>query len=98
MAILGSKYHFWPFCDFWTVQSCTVMTVPKLQYDGLTPSFTASTVRQYFDRLYCHHHCTALTPILLKIWVFNMTTQYMRPLYYNAPFRFAWRVRLEGVG
>ena len=49
---------FWPFCDFWTVPytvpSCTVQTVPKLRNDALTPSYTASTVRPYFDGPYRH--------------------------------------------
>ena len=55
---LGQNVIFWPFCDFWTVQStvpsCTIRTVPKFQNDGLTPSFTASTVRPYFDGPYRH--------------------------------------------
>jgi len=38
----------------------TVMMVPKLRDDGLTPSFTASTVRRYFDGLY--HHTVIAQP------------------------------------
>ena len=58
MVILGSNANFWPFCDFWTVSSltivppCTIMMVPKFRDDGLTPSFTASTFRPYFDGPY----------------------------------------------
>ena len=56
MAILGSKIHFLAFLRFWpvpsTVLSCTVRTVPKFRNDGLTPSFTASTIRPYFDGPY----------------------------------------------
>jgi hypothetical protein len=54
----GQRSVLWPFCDFWTVPStvlsCTVMTVPKFRNDGLTLSFTASTVRPYFDGPYRH--------------------------------------------
>ena len=54
----GQNAIFLPFCSFWTVPftvpSRTVVTVPKLQNDDLTPSFTASTVRLYFDGLYRH--------------------------------------------
>ena len=54
----GQNAIFGPLCDFLTVPStvpsCTVMTVPKFRNDNRTSSFTASTVRPYFDGPYRH--------------------------------------------
>jgi len=54
MAIWGQNATSWPFCDVWTVPSCTVKTFPEFRNNDLTLSFTAYTVRPYFDGPYRH--------------------------------------------
>jgi hypothetical protein len=75
MAILGSKCQFFTLLPVLsTVPSCTVMKVPKFQNYGLTPSFTASTVRPYFNGP-CRHTDIA-QPCLKCCWLWSSSSWY----------------------
>ena len=87
MAILGSKAIFRPYCDLWTVSStvpsCTVWTVTIFRNDGLTPSFTASTVRPYFDGPYRQPslHSPDTKPVLNSVLILYWTAYWILNLY-----------------